>query len=145
MISELLDKTLLEALPLSVRSHSAIARYEPSVKTLRDLVQKQERDLLRIPNFGRVSLKEVKEALASMGFTLGTNPDSIPPTMDKITEDFTYSIIGHASTAASKSLDVILQKKEWAYNDIERHFRTHQKIMNTYKESLQRLHLDKED
>ena len=127
MISELLDKTLLEALPLSVRAHSAIARYEPNVKTLRDLVQKQERDLLRIPNFGRVSLREVKEALGSMGLNLGTSPESIPPTMDKITEDFTYSIIDHASSAAGKSLDVILQKKEWSYNDIEKYFRIHQK------------------
>ena len=137
---EILDQTVLEALPLSVRAHSAIARYEPNVKTLRDLIQKEEKDLLRIPNFGRVSIKEVKDALGAMGLTLGTDPDSIPPTLDKITEDLHYSLIDHASSAAGKSLDVILQKKEWAYNDIEKYFKTHQKIMEYYKESLQRLH-----
>jgi DNA-directed RNA polymerase alpha subunit len=35
------------------------------------LTEKSEADLLRIPNFGRVCLKEVKDALAARGLQLG--------------------------------------------------------------------------
>ena len=36
-----------------------------------DLVQKTEAEMLRTPNFGRKSLNEIKEVLASMGLRLG--------------------------------------------------------------------------
>lgn len=41
-----------------------------NIHTEQDLVSKSESDLLKIPNFGRKSLNEVKEGLASRGFTL---------------------------------------------------------------------------
>lgn len=37
-----------------------------------DLIQLREADLLRMPNFGKKSLKEIKDALAEMGLHLGT-------------------------------------------------------------------------
>ena len=33
-----------------------------------------------------------------------------------------------------------IDKKEWAYHDIEKYFESHRKIMDAYKEALQRLH-----
>ena len=57
-----------------------------------------------------------------MGLNLGTSAESIPPTMDKVRQDFVYNIIEHASSAAGKSLEVIVDKKEWAYHDIEKYF-----------------------
>jgi len=110
------------------------------MKTIGDLIQKTPGELLRTPNFGRKSMNEVKEVLASMGLNLGTSAESIPPTMDKVRQDFVYNIIEHASSAASKSLEVIVDKKEWAYHDIEKYFESHRKIMDAYKEALQRLH-----
>ena len=139
MNRELLEKPISD-LELSVRVHSAFLRYEPDMKTIGDLIQKTPGELLRTPNFGRKSIKEVTEVLAAMGLNLGTSPESIPPTMDKVRQDFVYNIIEHASSAASKSLEVITEKKEWYYNDIETYFKSHEKIMQAYKEALQRLH-----
>jgi DNA-directed RNA polymerase subunit alpha len=42
------------------------------VNSLADLVQKSEDDLLAIPNFGRTSLRELKEFLSSKGLSLAT-------------------------------------------------------------------------
>jgi DNA-directed RNA polymerase subunit alpha len=44
-----------------------------------DLVQQTENDLLKIKNFGRKSLKEVKEVVEDLGFELGTEVDNWPP------------------------------------------------------------------
>ena len=139
MNRELLERPISD-LELSVRVHSAFLRYEPQMKTIGDLIQKTPGELLRTPNFGRKSIKEVTEVLAAMGLNLGTSSESIPPTMDKVRQDFVYNIIEHASSAAGKSLEVIVDKKEWAYHDIEKYFESHRKIMDAYKEALQRLH-----
>ena len=136
---DLINRSINE-LELSIRVHDAFRKYEPDMRTIGDLVKKSEGELLRLPNFGRKSLNEVREMLAGMNLNLGMEEHQIPKTMDKIQQDFVYNIIEHASDAASKSLDIILQKKEWAYNDIEKHFNAHQTIMETYKLSLQKLH-----
>jgi DNA-directed RNA polymerase subunit alpha len=44
-----------------------------------DLIQKTEEDMLRIPNFGRNTLGEIKEVLAQMGLRLGTEVPRWPP------------------------------------------------------------------
>ena len=44
-----------------------------------DLIQKTEAEMLRTPNFGRKSLNEIKEVLASMGLYLGMEVQGWPP------------------------------------------------------------------
>ena len=44
-----------------------------------DLVQRTEQEMLRTPNFGRKSLNEIKEVLASMGLGLGMTVPGWPP------------------------------------------------------------------
>ena len=46
-----------------------------NIRTLRELVQKTEGDMLRTKNFGRKSLNEIKDILASMGLSLGMRLD----------------------------------------------------------------------
>jgi DNA-directed RNA polymerase alpha subunit len=41
------------------------------VKTVRDLVRLEPHELMRIPNFGRVSLREVEAELAQLKLHLG--------------------------------------------------------------------------
>lgn len=68
----------IKELGLSPRTHnllvwgqSMVSRFPNSrVKTLGDLIQKREVELLCIRNFGRKSLNEVKEVLASMNLKL---------------------------------------------------------------------------
>ena len=49
-----------------------------NIRTLRELVQKTEGEMLKTKNFGRKSLKEIKEILAEMGLSLGMKLDGWP-------------------------------------------------------------------
>jgi DNA-directed RNA polymerase subunit alpha len=70
---EKFDKPVGE-LELSVRSANCLRN--ENITCVGELVQKTEAELLRCPNFGRVSLNEIKEVLAEMGLRLGMNPPS---------------------------------------------------------------------
>ena len=63
-----LDRSLGE-LELSIRTAKVLGAI--GLRTIRDLVQKTEADLLKSKNFGRKSLIEVREILATMGLSLG--------------------------------------------------------------------------
>src|SRR5512132_3601596 len=58
----------IEELELGVRSYNCLKRV--GIETIGDLVSKTENELASIPNFGRKSIEEVKETLATHGLTL---------------------------------------------------------------------------
>jgi DNA-directed RNA polymerase, alpha subunit, bacterial and chloroplast-type len=66
--NEYLDRSI-EELELSVRSYNCLKNAD--IKTVRELVQKNEQEMLKTKNFGRKSLNEIKEILAAMGLGLG--------------------------------------------------------------------------
>ena len=66
--NEHLDKSV-EELELSVRSYNCLKNAD--IRTIRELVQKSEAEMLRTKNFGRKSLNEIKEILQQMGLGLG--------------------------------------------------------------------------
>jgi DNA-directed RNA polymerase subunit alpha len=63
----------VEDLELSVRSYNCLKN--ANIKTIADLVQKTEQEMLRTKNFGRKSLNEIKEILNGMGLRLGMRVD----------------------------------------------------------------------
>ena len=63
-----LDKSV-EELELSVRSSNCLRAAE--IKTIGELVQKGEAEMLKFRNFGRKSLKEIQDILAEMGLHFG--------------------------------------------------------------------------
>jgi DNA-directed RNA polymerase subunit alpha len=72
---------LVDDLELSVRSANCLKN--ANIRYIGELVQKTEDDLLQTKNFGRKSLKEIKEILISMNLTLnmpldGFNPANAP-------------------------------------------------------------------
>jgi DNA-directed RNA polymerase subunit alpha len=67
----------VDELELSVRSANCLQN--ANIKTIGDLVQKTEADMLKTKNFGRKSLKEIKEILAEMGLSLGMKLENWPP------------------------------------------------------------------
>lgn len=74
------NKNLLrkvDELELSVRSANCLKN--DNILYIGDLVQKTESDMLRTPNFGRKSLNEIKEVLATMGLHLGMQTEGWPP------------------------------------------------------------------
>jgi DNA-directed RNA polymerase subunit alpha len=67
----------VDELELSVRSANCLQ--QANIKTIGDLVQKTEAEMLKTKNFGRKSLKEIKEILAEMGLSLGMKLENWPP------------------------------------------------------------------
>src|SRR5436853_1422348 len=63
----------VEELELSVRSYNCLKN--ANIQTIGELVQKSETEMLKTKNFGRKSLNEIKEILASMGLSLGMKID----------------------------------------------------------------------
>ena len=68
----------IDELALTIRTGNCLAT--ENIKYVGDLVQRTETELLRIPNFGKKSLDEVKETLATYNLSLGTEVASWPPT-----------------------------------------------------------------
>ncbi|MBI4651462.1 DNA-directed RNA polymerase subunit alpha, partial [Candidatus Desantisbacteria bacterium] len=70
---ELLNKSVDE-LELSVRSYNCLKA--SNIKSIKDLVQRSEGEMLKFRNFGRKSLTEIKEILHSMGFSFNMKLDA---------------------------------------------------------------------
>ncbi len=66
----------VDELELSVRSYNCLKN--ANVRTIGELVQKTEADLLKVKNFGRKSLHEIQEILHGMGLKLGMQLDNWP-------------------------------------------------------------------
>ncbi|MCB1052541.1 MAG: DNA-directed RNA polymerase subunit alpha [Acidobacteria bacterium] len=65
----------VDELELSVRSHNCLKN--ANIRTIGELVQKTESEILKTKNFGRKSLNEIKELLQQMGLTLGMQVDHL--------------------------------------------------------------------
>jgi DNA-directed RNA polymerase subunit alpha len=73
--SEKLTKSVDE-MELSVRSYNCLKN--ANIRTIGELVQKSEAEMLKTKNFGRKSLNEIKEILTTMGLSLGMKLDNWP-------------------------------------------------------------------
>ena len=71
-LNENLNRSVDE-LDLSVRSYNCLKN--ANIRTIGELVQKTEAEMLKTKNFGRKSLTEIKELLSEMGLSLGMKLD----------------------------------------------------------------------
>ena len=71
----------VDELELSVRSANCLQN--ASITLIGELVQKSEQDMLKTKNFGRKSLKEIKEILGTMGLNLGMKLDNWPQMLER--------------------------------------------------------------
>jgi len=67
----------VQELDLSVRANNCLE--SAKIQTVRDLVKKNDADLLKVRSFGKTSLREVKRKLADMGLSLGMDLDAVVP------------------------------------------------------------------
>jgi DNA-directed RNA polymerase subunit alpha len=63
----------VDELELSVRAYNCLKN--ANIRTISELVQRSEQDMLRTKNFGRKSLNEIKELLSRMNLQLGMKVD----------------------------------------------------------------------
>ena len=73
-LEEKLNKSI-EELELSVRSYNCLEA--AGIKTIRDLVQKSEPEMLKYRNFGRKSLSEIKNSLKDMHLSFNMNLEEL--------------------------------------------------------------------
>jgi len=71
----------VDELELSVRSANCLQN--ANISLIGELVQRTEQDMLKTKNFGRKSLKEIKEILGSMGLSLGMKIDNWPQMLER--------------------------------------------------------------
>jgi DNA-directed RNA polymerase subunit alpha len=79
-LNENLFRTV-EELELSVRSANCLQN--ANIHLIGELVQRSEGEMLKTKNFGRKSLKEIKEILAEMGLSLGMRIDNWPQMLER--------------------------------------------------------------
>ncbi len=75
-MDDLLSKSV-DMLDLSVRSKNCLD--SEAILTIRELVILSEQDLLKVRNFGKTSLKEVKNKLSALGLGLGMSAEDATP------------------------------------------------------------------
>jgi DNA-directed RNA polymerase subunit alpha len=66
----------VDELELSVRSANCLQN--ANIRFIGELVMKTEGEMLKTKNFGRKSLNEIKDTLASMGLSLGMSIEDLP-------------------------------------------------------------------
>ena len=67
----------VDELELSVRSYNCLKN--ANIRTIGELVQKTDAEMLKTRNFGKKSLNEIKSILAEMGLSLGMKLENFPP------------------------------------------------------------------
>ncbi len=73
--SDVIEKLRLPVTELELSVRSANCLREAKIKTIADLVQRAEPEMLKFRNFGKKSLAEIQEILKGMGLTLGMKLD----------------------------------------------------------------------
>lgn len=75
----------VDELELSVRSSNCLKNAR--IHTIYQLVQKTDSEMLKTKNFGRKSLNEIKEVLASMDLSLGMDLEGFDPPEEENTQE----------------------------------------------------------
>lgn len=80
----------VEELELSVRASNCLKT--ANIRTIADLVQRSEAELLKTKNFGKKSLNEIKAILGEMGLSLGMRLD--PEEVEKFRAQYEHTLEG---------------------------------------------------
>jgi hypothetical protein len=146
MNSELLSKSVNE-LPLNMRILNVLANEK--ILSIRQLVQQTEFDLLRLPNFHKKSLNELKDTLKEnnlyLGMDLEYKSDNEPNNENTVNiyNNLKYEIISKAEVAFTKSSEIIKSlrkdKDELTFKEVDKVFIEHKKIVDTLERSIKDL------
>jgi hypothetical protein len=88
---------------LSTRAYNSLLYSD--IRTLGDLIQKSEAELLLLPNFGRISLREVRSMLDTMGLELARNTSWAIPGPPKTTNNLPDYIVKEIEQVTCKFRD----------------------------------------
>ena len=80
LVDDVLDMPL-DSVEMSARLRNTLSNDD--MKTLRDVMQHTERELMRIPNFGIVSLRDLVQTLAHYGLVLPPDVTVLPSLLER--------------------------------------------------------------
>ena len=128
----------VEDLELNIRILNAFKN--ENINTVKDLIERRESELLRIPNFGRKSLREIREILNSMSLYLGMEvPEQTNGSVEKsptFFQEYNREVIAKVKQASLDSLKYMSEKEEWNQKEVETLFSEHKKIIDAYEKAL---------
>jgi DNA-directed RNA polymerase subunit alpha len=75
---ELLEKLQMPVSELKLGQRASNCLKAEDIATVGDLVRRTEADMLKVRNFGRTTLDEIKRKLDKLGLDFGTDVDSLP-------------------------------------------------------------------
>jgi len=90
----------VDELELSVRSANCLQN--ANITLIGELVQRSEQDMLKTKNFGRKSLKEIKEILSTMGLSLGLKLDKLAADAGALEGSASSRLIAEKRSAAER-------------------------------------------
>ena len=135
-----LDRKIQE-LELSIRVMSVLLNNGTTTVGL--LVNQTESDLLRLPNFGRKSLNEIREVLSGMSLKLGMTEEELkkdtPEKHPNLWKEFNWDIIKKSQEAANLSLNRIATQQQYTFTQVDDYFAEHRKVMDFYEKALKEL------
>lgn len=76
---------------LDISGHTQNCLRSGHIETIRDLIQKNEKDLFRIRNCGSKHVEEIKRAIARLGLSLGTKPEELGEGASRTKSDLNIS------------------------------------------------------
>ena len=147
MNMKILNMNIEEGLSVSVRVIDSLKKM--GVKTISDLVKKEAPELLRYPGFGNVSYRQVINSLQDYKLNLGMTQydlDKIEKkeqeassSLPKFFKELNFDLIASCEGAAKKSLEAIVEKKQWTRDEVEKYFDEHRKIMYSFETAMKGL------
>ena len=121
-------------LDITVRTQNCL-KYE-NIYYIGDLVQKTERELLLIYNLGKVTLKNIKEALSEHGLELGMNLEAWPPPVPLTIEERMVILEDHVASLRLEFMDL--------YPLITQSLETSREVLAMCSEVLQESRIDRD-
>ncbi|MGA1844645.1 MAG: DNA-directed RNA polymerase subunit alpha [bacterium] len=83
-------KKAIDELDIPLRAANCLKNAD--IRTVAELVQRNENDIMQIKNFGRKSLNSLKGILADMGLHFGMDLSNLPPEARKVIDERNQSI-----------------------------------------------------
>ena len=129
----------VDELELSIRVMSALKTN--GINTIEDIVIRTDSELLRLPNFGKKSLNEIKEVLSGMDLKMGETNGEVKTNGEaektpSFFKEYNKEVIAKIEKVALASLNYIIEKKEWDHSKVPIIFNEHRKILDTYEKAI---------
>lgn len=146
-MNDVLNKKVTE-LELSIRAMRALRDNE--ILTVGELLKWSRKDLLRLPNVGKLTVNELNYALGYLDLNLKdmekVNPEEVKPEEEKpepeenpVLKQLHREMCVKARMAAESSFENIMKKQSGTSIEVSKLFSEHKRVMDIYEQNIYKL------